>query len=123
MDQPKPKTILIAEDQHEVRTLAALILEEQGFRVLEAADATQAQQLAQGNRIHLAIVDVWLPEMRGVELADALQKTSPGMALLYVAGFAARIPRKERSEMNGAPILKKPFAKEDLLTCVLRLLN
>jgi two-component system, cell cycle sensor histidine kinase and response regulator CckA len=117
-------TILIAEDEHEIRTLAVLILEEQGYRVLEAAGATEAIRLFESNpRIDLAVIDIWLPEMRGVELATHLRDVRPELKFLYLAGFAARISKKERTFINPSPILKKPFEKSALLDCVGKLLS
>ena len=69
-------SILIAEDDGDIRDLLRLYLESEGYRVLEAADGAAALALARENMPDMAILDVMMPELNGYELTRALRKFS-----------------------------------------------
>ena len=69
-------SILIAEDDSDIRGLLKLYLESEGYRVLEAADGAAALELARRETPDMAILDVMMPKMNGFELTRALRKTS-----------------------------------------------
>lgn len=69
-------SILIAEDDADIRDLLRLYLEGEGFRVLEAGDGTAALRIAREQSPSMAIVDIMMPEMNGFELTRALRKYS-----------------------------------------------
>ena len=69
-------SILIAEDDGDIRDLLRLYLESEGYRVLEAADGDAALALARENMPDMAILDVMMPELNGYELTRALRKFS-----------------------------------------------
>ena len=71
-----PSTILIAEDDKDIRELLQLYLESEGYRVLEAENGRLARELAQKEQPDMAILDVMMPEMNGLEVTRALRKSS-----------------------------------------------
>ena len=71
-----PSTILIAEDDKDIRELLKLYLESEGYRVLEAENGRLALELAQKEQPDMAILDVMMPEMNGLEVTRALRKSS-----------------------------------------------
>jgi len=112
------KTVLLAEDEAEVRALACEFLTSAGYRVLTAEDGERALQIAEhDNTIDILVTDVVMPRMRGPELARRLMHLNPGLKVVYVSGYL------EPDETNGdflkeASFLNKPFSREMLVNQV-----
>lgn len=105
-----PITILVAEDEETVRRFVRLILEKEGFRVLEAengADALTAFEQADPP-VDLLLTDVVMPQMGGHELAARLVALQPGLRVIFMSGFerAGRLLMRNGRE---ATFLQKPF--------------
>jgi CheY-like chemotaxis protein len=111
--EPQPaasKTILVVEDRDDVRALARDILEDTGYRVLEAQDPNDALRIAEQHRatIDLLLTDLVMPQMSGIDLAKRLQSLRPDIQVLYMSGFVS-------SGVPAGELVKKPF-KADALT-------
>lgn len=83
------ETVLLVEDEEEVRAIARIALETQGFRVLEANHGVAALKLLEAHPepIQLLVTDVVMPEMGGRELAEAMRVTRPDLRVLYMSGY------------------------------------
>lgn len=83
------ETILLAEDEETVRNLAARILSDQGYKVLEAGEPLQAIQIMQNHKekIDLIISDIIMPGMTGLGLVQRIQTTHPDVKVLYISGY------------------------------------
>ena len=105
------ETILLVEDQQEVRTLSAVILRSLGYIVLEARDSEQALEAARAyKKIDLLLTDVVMPGTTGVVLADALKNSHPGLKVLFMSGYSD-LPRVEKKTGEaGFAYLHKPFS-------------
>jgi PAS domain S-box-containing protein len=112
---PEHKTILIVEDDSGVRDLAVRVLESYGYKVFSAKDGSQAEKVSQdyAGAIHLLITDVVMPQMNGRELASRLRRQRPGMAVIYMSGYADTKVFKGTMPAD-AGFLSKPFTVEDL---------
>ena len=110
------ETILLAEDQVEVRRLARRILSSNGYRVLEAAGGPEALELScrHEGQIDLLVTDVIMPEMTGRELAARLSVLRPDVKVLYVSGYTADIIGREGVLDPGVDYLPKPFTPSEL---------
>ena len=114
-------TILLVDDEPDVRGLARDVLAPQGHRVLEAGNAEEALRVARehGEPIDLLLTDVVMPGLHGHELAAQLRAQRPGLKVLYMSGFALVQAQHEMLETRaglepGSPILPKPFSPESL---------
>jgi PAS domain S-box-containing protein len=118
------KTVLVVEDEDSVRRLALQVLSRAGYRILEAADGGEALSLAAqfGGHIHLLLTDVVLPGPSGIAVADTLKAARPDMRILYVSGYSAETHGPVLAAA-GAPLLAKPFSREQLLREVSRALR
>ncbi|MGH7515955.1 MAG: ATP-binding protein [Gemmatimonadales bacterium] len=118
-------TVLLVEDEDAVRTMAARILRQQGFTVVEASDGGAALEALQdyGGALDLILTDVVMPGVSGVELADRAVQLRPGMPVLFMSGFSER----EVADRSGAPagtlLLTKPFHAGELVAAVQKVLE
>jgi len=108
-------TLLVVEDQEEVRGLACTILREHGFEVLEAAGGDEALTIARrfAGPILMMLTDVVMPGMNGRDLAAQMAAVRPAMRVIYMSGYTDRV-----SFDDGTVLLQKPFTAERLMTRV-----
>lgn len=108
-----PETILLVEDEVEVRELTHEMLRLHGYNVLDAADPAQALALAEryDGRIDLVLTDVVMPGMNGHQLAKRLISDHPGMRVLYMSGYPASILGDSSA---ATTFIQKPFSTEAL---------
>jgi PAS domain S-box-containing protein len=107
------ETILLVEDDAEVRKLAREILEDGGYTVLEAALPTKALQIASATRVEMVLTDIIMPQMRGSALAQRLTRLQPHVTVLLMSGYPDD-PNTKNGEQEFT-VLKKPLTPERLL--------
>ena len=114
------ETVLVVEDQQELRTLAAAILRRYGYEVLEAANASEALVHAERHtgRIHLMVTDLVMPGMTGAELAVRLSPLRPDMKIIFMSGYAKNAIVDRGILDSDVPYLPKPFSPEALASKV-----
>jgi hypothetical protein len=108
------ETILLVEDQEEVRRFVAMILAGYGYRVVQAQDAAEALRVGAGQPVDLLLTDVVMPKMSGVELARRLRLTLPGLRTLYVSGYSQETHELEWGSLGSEKFLQKPFPPQAL---------
>ncbi|MBS0639611.1 MAG: response regulator [Proteobacteria bacterium] len=108
-------TILVVEDNTEVRAFIVQVLREIGYLVYEAADAPSAQRLlAAEPAVDLLLTDVGLPGMNGRMLADAAAQDRPHLRVLYITGYTRNAIVHGGRLDPGVALLPKPFTSRDL---------
>jgi DNA-binding response OmpR family regulator len=113
-----PETILLVDDEPEVRGVIRDVLELNGYTVLEAGDATQAAKVEAGmaGPIHLLLTDVMMPGLSGPDLARRLTPRRPRMKVIYMTGFSlVDIQNQQIGLEAGVPIIAKPFRVDVLI--------
>jgi PAS domain S-box-containing protein len=109
------ETVLVVEDDPAVRMLVIAVLQELGYRPLEACDATTALPiLASAPTIDLLISDVGLPGLNGRQLADFARVRMPDLKVLFVTGYAEQAASRSGFLAPGMAMITKPFAMETL---------
>jgi signal transduction histidine kinase/ActR/RegA family two-component response regulator len=118
-------TILIAEDQPDVRGLCAAILKGMDLHVLAAANGAEALAIAEAHpgSIRILLTDIVMPGMNGLELADRLCAARPDIAVIYMSGYADRELDGGRRVADGDAFLPKPFTPDELTSIVRRVLE
>lgn len=119
------ETILLVEDEENVRRPLLEILKAHGYNVLEAADAAQAIEISKHHSgpIHLMVTDILMAGMSGVELAEQLSYDRAGMKVLFATGYPAGLAEGSSLAQASTPLLKKPFTGRDLATKVREVLE
>lgn len=118
------ETILVVEDDEELRKLTRRMLERRGYTVIEARNGLEALESIEkgGGPIHLVITDVVMPKMGGRQLVERLAETRPELPILYFSGYPAHAGFK-RGIHGQIPLLQKPFSEAELLGLVRELLD
>jgi CheY-like chemotaxis protein len=112
------------EDDATVRLLVVEVLEELGYRYLEAADARAAIPIIQSaQRIDLMISDVGLPGMNGRQLAEMARSVRPALRVLFVTGYAENARMRSGFLAPGMDMMTKPFALDALGTKIRAMLE
>lgn len=119
------ETVLLVEDEDQVRRLVARTLSVQGYNVLEARDAGQGLREAEAldAPIDILVTDVVMRDMDGLQLAERLSASYPSMRVLYISGYTPAEIANRGNLDPSATILSKPFRSEDLLRTVRAVLD
>jgi CheY-like chemotaxis protein len=119
------ETILVVEDQPEVRGFACRSLDAYGYRVLEAADAEEALKLAAAleEPIDVLLTDVVMPGMNGVELSRRLLLLRPGVTVIFASGYADSVMLHHGVADSGAAFIPKPYGPGTLATKIREVLG
>src|SRR5579862_49860 len=123
--EPGTETILLVEDEANLRYLARQYLEKQGYKVIEAADGAVAMQIAVAHDkvIHLLLTDVIMPGMNGRELAQRISEIRPNVKILYMSGYTENVIGHNGMLDAGVRLLQKPFNLRDLRSKVREVLD
>ncbi len=110
------ETILVAEDEPDLRELTRIFLESYGYKVLEASNAEQAIRIAESftDTIHLLLTDVIMPGMSGRLLAEKILSKRPQTRVVYMTGYTDDMVVQHRVLEPGVTLLQKPFDKVEL---------
>ena len=111
------ETILIAEDDADIRDLLRLYLESEGFSVIEACDGEEAMRKANSAAPDLAILDVMMPRMNGLELTKALRRVS-AIPILILSARSTDNDKILGRNLGADDYMTKPFAREELMARV-----
>ena len=106
------ETILVVEDETEVRALAAHALRELGYTVLEAGDGREGLRIALAHgvsAIHLVLTDVVMPKMNGRQLAEELRRSRELIPILYTSGYPDDAIAQHGILSPGLEFLQKPY--------------
>lgn len=112
-----PSTILIAEDDKDIRELLKLYLESEGYRVLEAENGRLALELAQKEQPDMAILDVMMPEMNGLEVTRALRKSSE-IPILILSAKSTDNDKILGLNLGADDYIAKPFNPMEIVARV-----
>jgi PAS domain S-box-containing protein len=111
------ETVLLVEDDPLVRDMANRLLKQRGYKVFEAANGEEALRVAHehsGDKIHLLLTDVVMPQMGGKELADQLKIVRPDVKVLYTSGYTDDAIVHHGVLAPGTHFLQKPFSIKTL---------
>jgi len=119
-------TVLVVEDEAEVRDVAGAVLRDLGYRVLEAADVPAALRMMSDDTeaVDVALIDIVLPGgMDGGEVARRLVASRPGLRTLFMSGYAGSTLMHDGQLDEGVRLIGKPFGRDALARKVAEVLG
>jgi len=117
------ETILVVEDDPDIRRLLVGTLRRYGYRVFEAPDGATALGQHADIPLDLLLTDVVMPGMNGVELAEILQARQPRLEAIFMSGYADEVMEHRGAHRDRLPILQKPFTIRSLLAFIRKVLD
>jgi CheY-like chemotaxis protein len=119
------ETILLVEDEDQVRRVALGLLTRHGYRVLEARNAGEGLLVCEryGEQIDLLLSDVVMPQMSGPEVAKRIALARPGIKILCMSGYTDETILRHGILEAGIAFLQKPLTPESLLSKVREVLD
>jgi CheY-like chemotaxis protein len=130
---PKPRpsegggeTILVVEDEPDLRDLVSQVLESRGYKVVSAGSGAEALETwaKRSGNIDLLLTDMVMPDgLTGVKLAERLTTESPGLRVIFTSGYSAGMPGTELANIEESHFLAKPYRPSTLLEVVRRRLD
>jgi CheY-like chemotaxis protein len=116
-------SILVVEDDEELRPMLVEVLRDEGYEVQEAGNGTRALQHVESTFFDLIITDVRMEGMDGLETAEAIHRVQPDVPVIVITGFAQQDAPLRAIRQGAFDYLHKPFQLRELLLCVSRALN
>lgn len=110
--KPGSETVLVVEDEEQVRKLARIALETQGYRVVEASNGKEAIEVTQAHQgpIHFVLTDVVMPEMSGRQMAEYFRQHHPALTVLFMGGYTDDAGVRHGIIDAKDDFLQKPFS-------------
>ncbi|HXA51409.1 MAG TPA: PAS domain S-box protein, partial [Candidatus Acidoferrum sp.] len=110
------ETILVVEDQDDLRRLVVTVLRARGYRVLDASDGHEALRVMAetAEAIDLLLTDVIMPDITGKQVADQARQSRPGIRVLFMSGYPGEVIARRGVLDRGVSYLPKPFSVEAL---------
>jgi two-component system, cell cycle sensor histidine kinase and response regulator CckA len=118
-------TVLVTEDEDEIRELLVKVFESVGFIVFKASDGQEALELVHlhRDRIDLLVTDLGLPKLGGLELIEQSRAIIPSLKVIAASGFGHANVRSQLHEIGVEDFFPKPFSPLELLETAKRILN
>ena len=123
MEQCKPKTILIVEDDEAVRQAIAEVVQLYGWQVLEASSGVHGLRVFKNQRPDIVLADVVMADFDGFQLTTRIKSISPKAPVIMMTAFGAAELRQKAHEAGVSAFLRKPFETEELLVALRRSLE
>lgn len=119
------ETILVAEDDIQVRSFIKKLLEKYGYKVFVAIDGEDALKVFHEHKeeIQLIILDTIMPKKNGIEVHDEIKKLSPDMKTIFTSGYTADIVLEHGKLKSGINFIPKPISPHEFLTKIYELLH
>lgn len=116
-------TVLVVDDEPQIRASLRGILAEEGLRVLEAEDGRQALDVIQRESPELVILDIWMPDIDGLQVLQQLRSDQPGPAVIMISGHGNIEAAVKATKLGAFDFIEKPFSLDGLLRVVNRALD
>ena len=119
----KEKTILVVDDEDEIRESVGEILSDEGYRVLEASDGAKVLDLIRKQRPHLVLLDIWMPEVDGIGLLKEIKEQEPAVEVIMISGHGNIHTAVTAVKLGAFDFIEKPLSLDGLLVTVRRALG
>jgi len=116
------QTVLVVDDEERIRSSLRGILSDEGFRVLDTGDAPAAMEIIAREHPALVLLDIWMPEMDGIELLRRIKTTRPEVEVIMLSGHGNIQSAVAATRLGAADFIEKPFSLDGLLASISRVL-
>jgi len=116
-------TVLIVDDEADIRTSLSGVLSDEGLRVLQAEDGRQALDLAGRERPELVLLDIWMPDLDGIQVLRQLKEAESSPEVVVISGHGNIETAVKATKLGAFDFIEKPFSLEGLLRTVNRALD
>jgi len=117
------KTILVVDDEDDVRESVREVLSDEGYRVVDTADGTLVLDLIRQERPELVLLDIWMPQVDGIGLLKEIKIQEPGLNVVMVSGHGNIHTAVTATKFGAFDFLEKPVSLDGLLLTVQRALG
>ncbi len=117
------ETLLVVEDQDNLRQLLCRSLRLLGYKVVEAASGAAALAVLEERPVDLLVTDVVMPGISGRQLADRVTESRPGTRILFMSGYTSDVIARHGMLESNVELIEKPFTARELAQRVRRLLG
>lgn len=118
--EPAVKTLLIADDEPNIRKVLEAIFKKEGYRVLTAENGVRASDLAAKEKIDVLITDLIMPDMNGVELLQHVKKQNPSLVAIMITAYATIKTCVDAMRFGASDYITKPFDVNEIRAVVSR---
>jgi UDP-3-O-[3-hydroxymyristoyl] N-acetylglucosamine deacetylase len=108
-------TVLVVDDEERIRSSLCGILGDEGFRVVATGDAPRVLDLVEREKPEVVLLDVWMPELDGIELLRQIRQASPDTHVIMISGHANIQNAVAATRLGAADFIEKPFSVSGLL--------
>lgn len=112
------ETVLVIDDEPSVADAISVILSDSGYQVVVAMSGRKALEELSKRRLDLAIIDVHLPDMSGLDVLRHLRRSHPDVTVIIITAHYTPELAAESLSLGAAGVLAKPFSPSDLLTMI-----
>jgi len=116
-------TVLVVDDEARIRSSLRGILSDEGFRVLDTGDPMGVMSIIARERPQLVLLDVWMPDLDGIELLRRIKTEQPGTHVIMISGHANIQNAVAATRLGAEDFLEKPFSVAGLLASIGRVLS
>lgn len=112
------QNVLVIDDDQIVLQILAKILRKEGYSVDTAETGCEALEKLQNKNYHIAIIDVRLQDINGIDLLERMQKTVPNMKKIMLTGYPSNEDKTRALELGANEYLAKPVKSEELIAAI-----
>ena len=117
------ETVLVVDDEERIRSSLKGILTDEGFRVVDTGDAPGVMELIARETPALVLLDVWMPDVDGIELLRRIKSARPAVPVIMISGHANIQSAVAATRLGAADFIQKPFSVSGLLASISRALE
>jgi UDP-3-O-acyl N-acetylglucosamine deacetylase len=122
-EQTVRKTILIVDDEDDVRESVREVLSDEGYHVVDTADSTRVRELIEKEKPGLVLLDIWMPQIDGIELLKEIKSQEPEINVVMISGHGNIHTAVTATKFGAFDFIEKPLSLDGLLLTVQRALN
>ena len=123
MSKNTKNRILVVDDEDALRTILSTELSTAGYDVTSASDGDEAISFLRKNNFDLALLDIKMPKVDGIEVLKFIHKNFPGMKVIMLTGFADLKHAMEAKEFGARDFITKPYRIDDVLSTITSVLK